>query len=368
VILRRYLFREIILTFAGVFVLLLLVFVSRSMVEYLGEAASGKLPVGAILSLMGLLVVNTLSLLVPLCLFIGILFALGRMQHDNEVIAMAGAGLGGNYLIRNVTQLATVFAIGIAACSLVFGPWAMREMKTLKARAEQESDITGITPGRFKEFSDGSHVLFVRNLSTDRKQMQEVFLQIRDAEKLSVLSAHSAMLATEEGTGNRFVLFRDGSRYKGTPGRADYEVTHYQNFGVRIDRGDGDAVLENTKGMPTSKLLVSDDPTNIAELQWRISVPIMTLLLAVFAVSLLRLLDNGNRYVALLIAVLVYFTYSNMLVVARTLLKKEELPPIVGMWWVHLAMAAIILLMEWHPALVRWWRQRRLIHPQPVTG
>jgi lipopolysaccharide export system permease protein len=359
VILRRYLFREIVITFLGVFVLLLLIFISLKMVDHLAQAAAGRIPVGAVLSLVGLTTLTLMGLLVPLCLFGAVLFALGRLQRDNEIIAMAGAGIGGRYLHRNVLQLTAIFALAVASCSLFFGPWAQREMRDLKVRAEQESDITGVTPGRFKEFSDGNRVVFVRSLSPDKRHLEEVFMQERRDERLSVLSANNAVIATEEGTGHRYALFQDGSSYRGVPGQADYEITHYQRFGWRIDQGASASAGENVKSAPTTRLLMDEDPASTAELQWRVSIPIMTVLLSVFAVSLLGLVGRGNRYGAILLAVLVYFTYSNLLGVARTMVKKEHVHPIVGLWWVHLLVLAVILLMENYPRLLRAWRERR---------
>ncbi len=358
VILTRYLLREIALAFAGVFVLLLLIFLSRSVVEYLADAASGTLPVDAILGLLGLLVVSKLSLLLPLCLFAAVLLALGRMQRDNELVAMANAGVGGRYLHRQIGKLAALFAAAMALCALSFGPLATRVMKEHEAKAQQESDITGITPGRFKEFSAGNRVLFVEGLSADKQRMEEVFLQIRDDEKLGVLAADGAALTAEEGTGHRFVVFSNGSRYEGVPGRADYDITHYQRFGVRMDRSETHRAVESTRAIPTSRLWGSEDPIHIAELQWRISVPIMTLLLALFAVALLRRSAADSRYTALLIAILVYFTYSNMLGIARSLLHKGDLPVYVGLWWVHLLLVAVIVALEYWPALRARLRQR----------
>lgn len=358
-ILRRYIFREIVITFLGVFVLLLLVFISLKMVDHLAQAAAGRIPVSAVLSLVGLTTLTLLGLLVPLCLFGAVLFALGRLQRDNEIIAMAGAGIGGRTLHRNVLQLTAVFAVAIASCSLFFGPWAQREMRDLKLRAEQESDITGVTPGQFKEFSDGKRVVFVRGLSPNKRDLEEVFMQERKDERMTVLSARNAEIATEQGTGHRYALFKNGSSYAGVPGRADYEITYYQTAGYRIDQGAQDRASDNVKSAPTTRLLIDGDPASTAELQWRVSIPIMTVLLSAFAVSLLGLVGRGNRYGALLLAVLVYFTYSNLLGIARTMVKKEHVSPIIGLWWVHLLVLAVILLMENYPALVRAWRERR---------
>lgn len=357
-ILRRYLYREVLIAFGGVFVLLTMIFVSRMLVEYLKDAASGTLAADAILKLLGLLVLTSLVLLIPLCLFMGIIFALGRMQRDGELIAMHAGGLGAAYLQKSMLRLIAVFTIVVTALAFFANPWATRLLKEVQAKAEQESDITGIAAGRFKEFSEGDRVLFAKELSPNKQEMRDVFLQSREKGKLGVLAADSAGMATEEGTGNRFVVFSAGRRYVGVPGQADYQITQYQKLGVRIDRGQKDFATDSTRALPNSDLWGSNKPLYEAELQWRFSFPITTALLGLFGVTLARTASRHNRYGVVVIAILVYATYNNTQGIARSMLKKGEVPGYVGMWWVHLLMLLIWLAIEGYPVWRRWRRQR----------
>lgn len=359
-ILQRYLTREILHAFMAVFTLLLLIFISRSVVNYLSQAASGKIDADAILSLVALIVLLSLTLLIPLCFFVAIILALGRMQRDSEIIAIAGAGLGASFLQGTVRRMAIVFALVLAAMSLLTNPWATRKMKEMEAQAQEESDITGISPGRFKEFSEGDRVLFVKGLSSDKRTMQDVFLQNREQDKEAVLAADHANLATEQGTGNRFVVFAGGIRYEGTPGHADYEATQYERFGVRIERADKDQSVESSKAVPTADLIGSDNPLHQAELQWRISTPISVLLLAALAVVLARRSSRDNRYGVVLTGILFYFTYSNLLGISRSVLKRGDLSPYIGLWWVHLLLLALILVLEFKPL----WPRKLKVTPR----
>ncbi|HTT09016.1 MAG TPA: LPS export ABC transporter permease LptF [Gammaproteobacteria bacterium] len=354
VILQRYLTREILHVFAAVFVLLLLIFISRSLVNYLSEAAAGKISADAILTLVGLIVLQSLTLLVPLCFFVSILMALGRMQRDNEIIAIAGAGLGASFLQSTVRRFAIIVALVLAVMSLFSNPWATYKMKELEAHAQEESDISGISPGRFKEFSNGDRVLFVEKMSDDKQTMENVFLQNHDQNKEAVLAADRAYLAVEDKTGNRFVVFNHGTRYDGTPGRADYEVTQYEKFGVRIERDDKDQGVESSKAVPTAELISgSDNPLYQAELEWRISTPISVLLLSALAVVLARQAGRTNRYGVILTGILLYFTYSNLLGISRSILKRGDLSPYIGLWWVHVLLLGLILFLEFKSSWVR---------------
>lgn len=366
-ILQRYLYREVLLAFGSVFVLLTMIFVSRMLVEYLKDAASGTLAADAIVKLLGLLVLTSLVLLIPLCFFMGIILAMGRMQRDGELIAMHAGGLGSAYLQKSMLRLTLVFTIGVTVLAFFANPWATRLLKQVKARAEQESDITGIAAGRFKEFSEGDRVLFAKELSPDKQEMRDVFLQSREKGKLGVLAADSAGMATEAGTGNRFVVFAAGRRYVGVPGQADYQVTEYQKLGVRIDRGQKDYAVSSTRALPNGELWGSDNPLYEAELQWRFSFPITTVLLGLFGVTLARTASRQNRYGVVVVAILVYATYNNTQGIATSLLKKGEVPVYVGVWWVHLLMLGVWLAIEGYPMWTRWRRQRdslqQLIRP-----
>ena len=55
-------------------------------------------------------------------------------------------------------QLTVVFCLFVALTTLYVAPWAEQNIHLLKERAKEESDISGIRPGQFKEFSQGDRV------------------------------------------------------------------------------------------------------------------------------------------------------------------------------------------------------------------
>jgi lipopolysaccharide export system permease protein len=106
-------------------------------------------------------------------------------------------------------------------------------------------------------------------------------------------------------------------------------------------------------------LFGSDNPRLRAELQWRLGLPIMTLMLTVMAVPLGRLRPRQGRYAHVWIAVLIFALYSNLALAARTWLEHGKIAPGLGLWWVHglfLAGATAVLAM---PKLRRLWRTRQ---------
>jgi lipopolysaccharide export system permease protein len=71
----------------------------------------------------------------------------------------------------------------------------------------------------------------------------------------------------------------------------------------------------------------------------------MALVLTLVAVPLSRLRPRQGRYARVGFAIVVYFVYSNLLSASKVWLEKGDLPPAVGVWWVHVAGLALGLYL-----------------------
>lgn len=358
-IIERYIHREILHRFFWITGLLILIFGSNRFVDYLSEAAVGKIGSDMIFNLMWLKIIAIQPQLLPLTLFLAVILAYSRMSRDNELVIFSVSGMGRRYQLGVVTRFAVVFSILFALLAFYGSPWAEMEIATLKQKAREESDITGIAAGRFKEFSEGDRVVYVEKLSGNKQAMENVFLQVRENNKLGVLTSKGAYFDIDEDSGNRFIVFENGRRYVGKPGNLDYQITEYNRYGVLIEVHNQAAAAADLEAVPTSVLLVSDLPLHRAELQWRISAVLACFLLALMAVVLNQLTYSEQRYLLLFSAILIYFLYSNLLSISKTLLKRDELSQYIGMWWVHILLITAILFLYYMPNIARWRRKKR---------
>jgi lipopolysaccharide export system permease protein len=179
-----------------------------------------------------------------------------------------------------------------------------------------------------------------------------------------VLTSDSARLNHDEQTGERYIVFSNGSRYIGRPGQLDYSVTEYETYGVRIDSRDDGANSKSPHAADIADLLRATDLPYAAELQWRLSMPLTAILLTLIAVTLIKASSNRGRYAGLLSAVIIYFTYSNLLAMARSLVKRGDLPVVLGLGWVHVAALLLLLGLYYYPQLLRWHARQRRLSPR----
>lgn len=359
-IINRYLIKEVLYTLLAVAPILLIIFLSNRFVQYLADAASGKFPADIVLGLLGLKSISIFALVLPLVFFLSIVLALGRLYKDSEMTALAACGIGSLQILRIILPAALVIAAIVGFLSLLAGPWAQGQSNQLQERAEKGMELSTIIAGRFKESSRGDHIFYTEKLSPDARLMNEVFIQSRQRDKLNILSSESATKYIDKKTGDQFLLLENGSRYELRPDHMGYSITQYEKYFVRFEQEESTPMKDWRDARTTSSLLDTANIKDIAELQWRISMPISTLILALLGVLLARTTPRQGRYAKLFAAILVYIIYYNMLGVTRSWVDNGIVTPQLGMWWVHALMVLAILGLYVQQYGVNWvWSRRR---------
>lgn len=352
-VINRYLIKEVLYTLLAVTPVILLIFLSSRFVRYLADAATGELPRDLVLMLLGLKLTSVLELLLPLTFFLAILLALGRLYKDSEMVVLYACGVSPTQVLKTVVWSALGLAGVVAGLSLFVSPWADGLSNQIMHRAETVSEINAIEPGHFKESGEGDRIFFIERLGPDRQNMHNIFIQGRRDGRLDIVSAPSGYVYTEEGSEDQIVVLEDGNRYQWTPGEIDFQIGEYEKYTLRIAQTEA-APAQDEEVKPTSELLGSSEIRDIAELQWRISMPITVLLLAMLATLLARTTPRQGRYSKLFVAIAAYVIYHNLMSVAHAWIKYGQVSPGVGMWWVHgLPLLAIIALYV-RQAGVRW--------------
>src|SRR5690606_38558508 len=70
-----------------------------------------------------------ISLILPMAVFIAVVYALNRMHSESEIAVLYGAGVSRQRLARPILQLATLAAIVHLIINVVVQPWAFEERR-----------------------------------------------------------------------------------------------------------------------------------------------------------------------------------------------------------------------------------------------
>lgn len=361
-IVDRYLARQVTQSLIGVSVVLLLIFISGQLVSLFGKVASGTLHANTILQLLGLNSLSNLVFVLPLSFYLAILLAFTRMYQDNEMVVLTACGIGQARVLRGLSTLIIIFAVLVGSLSLFIAPWAETQAQKIVKSMEESSDLQGIIPGRFKELSRGIGVIYVEKLD-DNGRMHNVFLQREGPDGQILIRAERAYAQIDEKSGQRFMILENGHRYSGKPAVNNFSEVSFERHGIRMtESGETKPLQLRYKAVPTATLWSSDQSHHISELQWRISAPMISILLAVLAVPLSRTTNRQGRYGKLAIALLLYIIYTNLLNASRAWLTKDQIDPSLGLWWVHGLVILFALILWWRPLglpLIHWQRRKR---------
>jgi len=328
--------------FFAVLIILLLVFVGRHFARYLADAAAGKFSGELVFTLLFPYLLKSAILLLPFCLFIAVLLAFGRLYRDNEMTVMASCGIGIGQIVKTILLASLAFAAVVAAFSLYISPWAVEWGIQIREKAEAQSELTGLIAGKFKNIGSDNRVYYVEKLSDD-KTMSNIFIYNKLEGDIDILSANEGYQYVDDATGDRFFVLRNGYRYQGNPENAEFKISQYEKNAVRIEENEVRPRSRHKDSFPTSKLIGSSDTYERAELQWRISMPISAVLLAVLAVFLGKTNPRQGKYSKIVVAVLIYVAYNNLMGVSQSWVQRNEMLASLGMWWVHILMIIFIL-------------------------
>jgi lipopolysaccharide export system permease protein len=353
-LLVRYLLREGFSAWLAVTVVLLAIMLATRFARFLAQAAAGHLPREFLLNVVALSSLQYLVILIPVSLLLAIMLALGRMYRDQEIAAMTGCGVGPGTLYRPFIVLAVCLAALTAALSFQIGPWAGRRAETLFREAQRLIQFTPFEPGRFKEVANGRAVFYTAQLGAGG-DMDLVFARVSEQGGMAIVTAQHGSQDLDRVTGERILKLDKGYRYSGQPGRADYQIVRFDTFTTRVSPPTMPYLAGKRKTRETGQLLGSDDPEDQAELQWRIAAPITVLLLALIAVPLAHTSPRAGRYGKLVLGIVAYLVYTNLLALGQAWVAKGYVTAAVGLWWVH-GFAAVLAF--WLIANRVGWRAR----------
>ncbi|OZO27956.1 LPS export ABC transporter permease LptF [Pseudomonas aeruginosa] len=351
----RYLSREVLVTMSAVSAVLLVIIMSGRFIKYLAQAAQGLLDPGSLFLIMAFRIPGFLQLILPLGLFLGILLAYGRLYLESEMTVLSATGMSQKRLLGYTMAPALLVAILVAWLSLFLAPQGINQFALMLNKQDTLTEFDTLVPGRFQAMRDGTRVTYTEELSKDRGELAGIFISQKDLNSSNQERGISILVA-EKGTqniqadGSRYLILHNGYRYDGNPGQANYRAIQYDTYGVMLPKPEASSEVSERDAVPTADLFGSDNPRYQAELQWRLSTPLLVFVVTLLAVPLSRVNPRQGRFLKLLPAILLYMGYLALLIAVRGQLDKGKIPMAIGLWWVHgLFLAIGLLLFYWEP-------------------
>ena len=327
-----------------VFAILLSIVILTQLIRLLGDSVSGLLAVDGVLALLGFSALNYLPVLLSLSLFLSVLLTLTRGYRDSEMVVWFCSGIGLTRWIRPVLSYALPVVGLIALLSLVLSPWALAKAHEFKHQLDSRDDVSVATPGAFRESKHDDRVYFIENVDAGQSRIGNIFAQSVQHGKVGTMVAKQGLQETAPN-GDRFLVLLNGTRYEGTPGQLDFKIVEFERYAMRIEAAETKQDAAPLQSLTTLYLLQNPTSWNLSELEWRLGLPLSALVLALLAIPLSFVNPRAGRSLNLVMALVTYMVYNNMISVTNSWVGQEKMGVVMGLVGIHALMFVLVLLL-----------------------
>jgi lipopolysaccharide export system permease protein len=348
-ILQKYIFREWFWAFLAVSFVLWIVLMGVFLGGLLDDIADGRVPTGLLGKQLLLATPEVLTKLLPLSGFVAVMWGLGRLYRDQEMVVMRSSGFSWRYLIKPLFALVLPVAALLLLLALWAAPRAAALSESVLEEALRSASLWGLQSGRFHLLQRGRLVIYVEDMDKEGRRMSNVFVRQSDDVRTQVWTAQEGEYWLDQETGKRYLTLTRGQVTETAPNGLDVRVLRFERNDLELPEPPRNTRPQDREARLTGELLASMDAPSKAELQWRLSPAIALIILGLLAIPLSHSSPREGRGSRVALGIFLYAVYANTLNLSRRWVVSESLPPILGLWWVH----GLLLL------LALFWLQRQ---------
>lgn len=350
-IVNRYLIAQICTPLVTILGILCVLFGSFSAAGFLSDAVNGLLPTNVIAELIGLKVLISLEVLIPISLYLAVVLAFGNLYSNSEFTAMFALHVSPLRVMRAVLTLAAGLAIVVAGLSLWARPWAYRRMHEISRRAQLQLNVNDMGAGTFYIGNNGKRVIYFAHRNGSNAPARDVFVQLRHRNNIQIIYAQLAyQLPKANAKDGPAVYLGNANVYQiSRKNRTSDHVINAQGIIINPNSPGSSKPEYSSVAASSEHLAGSDAPSDIAEFQWRLSTALSTLLLAMLAVPLSHAQPRQSRYTKIGTAIAVYSGYYLLYTSARTWVQNGVVSSFPGIWWVPALLGLIVVIALWAP-------------------
>lgn len=351
-ILSRYILRETVKTQIVLFVILVAIFLCQSFVQILRNATKGDIPVQFISEFLVLSIPNMAILVLPLTIYLAILFTHSRLGSDSEMVVMKSVGITPNRILFDSFKLGIVTAIIALVNSMYFVPKAQVIQESLLEDAKNNSSYFALDSGKFIRVPNRNMVVYFddvlaakntfskENLSKlkgakETRTFDGVYLFILDDENSKnpeIVSYAKDGFIKQDEEGIMWFVMQNGMTYIGPSKDEQYSTLAFDDYHIWLSDSKEEAKQLKISSVSTSSLIDIDTPAAIAEFQWRINVALAIPILTLIIVPLSTVKPRSGRFARLFPAILIYGSYFLFLAAMRNMIETQTIGAFPGLY------------------------------------
>jgi lipopolysaccharide export system permease protein len=354
--LARYLISEILPPFFFGLLAFTFVLLIARILKLIELVVTRGVPLLQIAKLLSLILPTFLELTVPMAFLLAILLGLGRLSHDQEILALKASGVSPLRILWPIAHLALIIAAITLLLTMVARPAANQALKKELYNIAKSRIGTAL---KEKVFNDDfpKILIYVEEIIPPGNTAQGVLIvDKRDPQRDDIILGKVAIISTDEQTNTLGLRLFDGSIYEREKKRPGFSQTRFNIYDFKLDLDDLVGPVKKKDSGPKEVSLnhliatihqkedsgVKAIPERM-ELQQRFSFAFVPLIFCLLGVSLILLPHSARagRSWGFLLCLFWLLAYYGLLSLGRALGDKGLLHPVPALWLPNLVVGGI---------------------------
>jgi len=236
--LARYLISEILPPFFFGLLAFTFVLLIARILKLIELVVTRGVPLLQIAKLLSLILPTFLELTVPMAFLLAILLGLGRLSHDQEILALKASGVSPLRILWPIAHLALIIAAITLLLTMVARPAANQALKKELYNIAKSRIGTAL---KEKVFNDDfpKILIYVEEIIPPGNTAQGVLIvDKRDPQRDDIILGKVAIISTDEQTNTLGLRLFDGSIYERQKKRPGFSQTRFNIYDFKLDLDD----------------------------------------------------------------------------------------------------------------------------------
>jgi lipopolysaccharide export system permease protein len=183
------------------------------------------------LTATGLSIPSLAMIIIPIALFIAVLYALNRLNGDSELVVMSAAGMSPSQLLHPFVILVAATALAVGALSIWVVPSSFISLRSLLLEVRADFLTRVVREGQFNTLDKG-FVFHYRERGPGGRILGVFMQDQREADKVTSYVAESGV--TAEVDGQPYLILEKGSVHRQARGSRDPAIVTFERYALDL--------------------------------------------------------------------------------------------------------------------------------------
>ena len=353
-ILTRYLIREITIPFFISLLIFTCILFTTRMLKLVELVVNKGVSVLSILKMLFFVLPSFFEVTVPMAFLLAILWGLGRLSTDREVIALKSCGIGLLQMARPLSLLTVVLLGSSFFLTLYVRPWSNAGLDQVFYDVSKTRATAGLKEKTFNNYSDGL-VIYAEEIEPPGTILKGIMIADgRNPKQKDTIFARDGLVVSNAQKRLLTLRLQDGTVHSTRRAEKSYQTTHFATYDVTLDMA---ALLAHVKephhspkDMMTQELLSilaqnqdtsSQHNKALVEFHRRLALPFACVVFSLIALPLSIRTAWAHRSVGFGVSLGIILLYYLLLTAGETFGKRGMLAPVIALWIPNVVLGSI---------------------------